>query len=250
MRGSSGAGVPRSASRLIAAAPTAVRQSTRASCTSSASSAVCAWVPLMNASPSFGREPERREPGGRERRRRPAPRRSRPSTSPSPISASAMWLSGARSPLAPTLPCSGTSGHDAGVEQRHERVHQLRAHAAGGTEQHVGAEQHDARAPPSAGSGAPDAGGVAPDQVGLELVELVGRDPDVGQLAEAGVDPVDRLPRRDRGLDQAPAAEQLRRAPPESTPTRTAGVPGDAHHVRDRERAAVERAGCWRHGPK
>ena len=54
MRGSSGAGVPRSASRLMAAAPTAVRQSTLASWTRSASNALCAWVPLMNARPSFG----------------------------------------------------------------------------------------------------------------------------------------------------------------------------------------------------
>ena len=46
--------VPRKASRLIAAAPTAVRQSTSASCTISASRAVCAWVPLMNAIPSLG----------------------------------------------------------------------------------------------------------------------------------------------------------------------------------------------------
>ena len=32
------------------------------------------------------------------------------STSPSPSSASAMWARGHRSPLAPTLPCSGTIG--------------------------------------------------------------------------------------------------------------------------------------------
>ena len=39
--------------------------------------------------------------------------RSRPAasaTSPSPISASAQWASGARSPLAPSEPCSGTTG--------------------------------------------------------------------------------------------------------------------------------------------
>ena len=33
-----------------------------------------------------------------------------------------MWLSGARSPLAPTLPCSGTGRDDAGVEQRDQRL--------------------------------------------------------------------------------------------------------------------------------
>ena len=33
-----------------------------------------------------------------------------PSSSPSPMSTIATWLRGARSPLAPTLPCSGTRG--------------------------------------------------------------------------------------------------------------------------------------------
>ena len=54
-----------------------------------------------------------------------------------------MWLSGARSPLAPTLPCSGTSGTMPALSSATSGVHQLRPDAAGGTEEDVGAQQHD-----------------------------------------------------------------------------------------------------------
>src|SRR5437667_406020 len=100
MRASKGAGVPRTASRLIAAAACAVRHSPHASWTSSAASPVCACVPFTNASPSFA---------SRVIAARPAAR-SRPPSSPSPIIASARCDSGARSPDAPTLPCDGTVG--------------------------------------------------------------------------------------------------------------------------------------------
>ena len=52
----------------------------------------------------------------------------RSATSPSPISTSAQWASGARSPLAPSEPCSGTTRGDPGVEQREQRL----GHAPGG----------------------------------------------------------------------------------------------------------------------
>ena len=207
MRGSSGAGVPRSASRLIAAAPTAVRQSTRASCTSSASSAVCAWVPLMNASPSFGANRNGASPAPRERRcrRRRAARLEHLAFAHEherDVAQRRQVAAGAHAPLL------RHQRDDAGVEQRDERVDQLRPHAAGGTQEHVGTEQHERAHDRRPASGVADAGGMAPDQVGLELVELVGRDPHVGELAEAGVDAVDRPPRGDGGLDQAPAAAQ------------------------------------------
>ena len=80
---------------------------------------------------------------------------------------------------------------------------------------------------------------MAPDQVDLQLVQLVGRDPDVRQLAEAGVDPVDRLPRRDRGLDQASAAHQLG-AGGRIEGHENARRPGGADDLRHGERAAVE----------
>jgi len=50
----------------------------------------------------------------------------------------------------------------------------------------------------------PDAGRVTANQIGLELIELVGGDPDVCQLSESGIDPVDRLARLNRPLDQLP----------------------------------------------
>ena len=61
-----------------------------------------------------------------------------------------------------------------------------------GPQQHVGAKQHE-RAHDGGGQRSAHAGRVAADQIGLKLVELVGGDADVGELAEAGVDPVDRL---------------------------------------------------------
>ena len=47
--------------------------------------------------------------------------------SPSPISASVRWASGARSPEAPTEPCAGIDGQHVGVEQREQHVDDLRA---------------------------------------------------------------------------------------------------------------------------
>jgi hypothetical protein len=35
---------------------------------------------------------------------------------------------------------------------------------------------------------------MAANEIGLELVELGGRDSHIGELPEAGIDPVDRLP--------------------------------------------------------
>ncbi len=68
------------------------------------------WVPLMRASPSLAS----RTRGSRPRacRTSPAPTRAPagPSTCPSPMSTSARWASGARSPLAPTEPRPGIHG--------------------------------------------------------------------------------------------------------------------------------------------
>ena len=86
----------------------------------------------------------------------------------------------------------------------------------------------------SAGSGAPTPGGVAADEVGLELVELVGRDPDVGELAEAGIDPVDRLPRRDRARSTSRRLAHQLGAGGRIEGHANARRPGDADHVVDR----------------
>ena len=67
-------------------------------------------VPLTSARPSLAVSVTGSMPASASAsaagRRRP----SRSCTSPSPISASAQWASGARSPLAPSEPCSGTTG--------------------------------------------------------------------------------------------------------------------------------------------
>jgi len=52
---------------------------------------------------------------------------------------------------------------------------------------------------------------MASNQIGLQLVQLVGSDPNVGELSESGIDPVNRLPRADGPLDYATTLDQ--RAP-------------------------------------
>src|SRR4026209_840469 len=90
---------------------------------------------------------------------------------------------------------------------------------------------------------------MAANQIGLKLVELVGGNSDVGELSEAGIDPVDRLTGLHRPIHQAPALEQ-------GTPG--LGLEGDPHsrrpglpyHFIDRQRSAVEDAGWLGHRPK
>ena len=68
------------------------------------------------------------------------------STSPAPISGSARFASGARSPDAPSDPCSGTDGDHVGVQHLHHEVHELGAHARVPQREDVRAEeQHRAR---------------------------------------------------------------------------------------------------------
>ena len=100
MRASNGSGVPRTASRLIAAAACAACHSIQASLTKSAAKPVWACVPFTKASPSFASSVTGFNPCAVS---------VRPS-SPSPIIARARWESGARSPDAPTLPWDGTRG--------------------------------------------------------------------------------------------------------------------------------------------
>jgi len=106
-------------------------------------------------------------------------------------------------------PLLGHDWNDPGVEERDERLDQLRPHAARGAQENIGPEQHDG---PNdrCGERRAHAGGVTPDEIRLELGQPIGGDPDVGQLSEAGVDAINRLPRGDRGFDQAPAIHQLR----------------------------------------
>ena len=92
--------VPSNASMDIAAVTSAVRSSTSRSARASTSMPSIPSVPLIRASPSLacnviGATPAAAAAGAH---------------SPSPIRARATWASGARSPLAPSDPCSGTVG--------------------------------------------------------------------------------------------------------------------------------------------
>jgi hypothetical protein len=82
---------------------------------------------------------------------------------------------------------------------------------------------------------------MAADQIDLELLQLIRRNPDIGQLAEAGIDTVDRLTRRDCPVHQpATFQETLQRT---SREAHAAGrIASDSHHTLYRERVAVEYA--------
>ena len=109
MRASNAVGVPSSPSSDMAPATCAVTQSRRASTAASAAIAVCACVPLMSEIPSLGPSTTGISPAAASCCAAGPATPSR-SSSPSPMSESARCASGARSPLAPTLPCSGTGG--------------------------------------------------------------------------------------------------------------------------------------------
>ena len=132
-------------------------------------------------------------------------------------------------------------GDTPGVEHCHERLDQLGPHSARGPEEHVGPEQHD-RANDGGRQWTADSGRMTADEIGLQLIELVGWNADVGELAEAGIDPVDRLTRLDGAIDQPATLEQ--RAPGlrvEGDANR--GVAGDPDHILDQERLAVQNTG-------
>ena len=248
IRGSRGAGVPRSASRLIAAAAAAVRQSTHASCTSRASRAVWAWVPLMKASPSLGANRN-----GCEARRRERPGCRRGARGPQHVALAHQRQRhvAERRQISARADAALLRHHrdHPGVEHGHERVHQLRSYPAGRPEEHVGPKQHE-RAHDGGRQRSPHAGRMTADQIDLQLLELVGGDADVGELSEAGVDPVDRLTRGDGAPRPAGGSRPARHAPPASTRTRRPGSPGGTDDVLDREGASVERELCGGHRPK
>lgn len=101
--------VPSSASRLIAAVRSAVCRSRARSAHASISMATMPSVPLMRARPSFSTS----STGSRPASASAVAAGSRPlsvRTSPSPITASATWASGARSPEQPSQPYSRTTG--------------------------------------------------------------------------------------------------------------------------------------------
>ena len=91
----------------------------------------------------------------------------------------------------------------AGIEQRHQQLHQRRTAAAEALGQHIGAQQqHGARL--GLGERLAHSAGVAAHQVSLQLRQTFRRNAHVRQLAEAGVDPVDLLPGRHNLFNQLP----------------------------------------------
>ena len=102
--------VPSSASVLAAAATSARRRSGPRSARARISIPRMPSVPLISARPSFGPSTGGSIPARSSAAAAGTGRSSASSTSPSPSIASAQWASGARSPLAPSDPCSGTTG--------------------------------------------------------------------------------------------------------------------------------------------
>ena len=211
MRASNGWNEPRSASTDIAAAMSAARASRSAPSTASASTAVLACVPLMSASPSFGRE---RRPARRPARASASRRRARRGVvadgraAPSPISTSARCASGARSPLAPTDPRDGTHGCTPALSSASSASSVSRRMPEKPFASTLARSAISAR---TAGTGErlADARRVAAQQIQLQRGELVGGNRDVGERAEAGVDAVHRPCRPPRG-DRRPRATRAR----------------------------------------
>jgi hypothetical protein len=83
---------------------------------------------------------------------------------------------------------------------------------------------------------------MASDEIGLQLVELIGRDPNVGELSEPGVDAVNRLPGANGPVDY-PSTFYQRAARRWFQADPGGAVPGNADDLFDRERLAVENAG-------
>jgi len=104
------------------------------------------------------------------------------------ISPSARWASGARSPDAATEPPAAPPPGGGRGQHRAQPIGDLgaRAAAAGGQDQRP-QEQHGPGGVP--GQRLADPGRVRADQVALQRAHLIGRDADLGQRAEPGVDP-------------------------------------------------------------
>ncbi len=156
-------------------------------------------VPLTSARPSFASSAIGASPATASA----APAGSLPSSersSPCPISGSARFASGARSPDAPSEPCSGTDGDQLAVQHLDHAVDDQRPHAGVPERQDVRPEQEH-RSGLLAGQRASDGGRVRAHDAQLERGGLGRIDPHVGQGAEPGRDPVDRVAGRDDPLD-------------------------------------------------
>ena len=190
-------------------------------------------VPLISASPSLaassiGAQPGRAQRLGRRRCRAP----SLPSTQPSPSSTSAQCASGARSPEAPSEPCSGTHGVMSWLSRSTRACGDQRADPGAAQRQRPDPQQHH-RPDHLARHRRADAGGVRADQRVLQLGPPLRGDERVGQRAEAGGDAVHRAAVALDAVHDGPAGApspstaagaSSTRASPRATASTSAGV--------------------------
>ena len=195
-------------------------------------SPVISCVPLRSASPSFASRTSGSRPTSRSATSAgtccpPS------STRPRPMSGSARWASGARSPDAPTEPCSGTTGWMPRVEEREQPVDDERPAAAVAERERVRPEQEHrpddlaraaARRRPPRGSSGGSPGAAPRPPGGIEP----GR-----QGAEPGRDAVDDLARGDEPLDDV--ARLLHPAAGRVVEGHAGAVAGDRLDVGDRQ---------------
>ncbi len=171
-----------------ASSAAARRRSLRA--TVKAPTAVVSWLPLVRAKPSLavsatGSRPARAR-ATRAGRRSPAKCRLA-------LADQGEGDMGERRQIAarPDRPFPGHDGQHVTGEHRHQPLDNQRPHAALAKGQGVGAKNqegaHDGRFERRS-----DAGGMAAHEVQLQRRDLVGGDPAVGEMAEAGRDAVDR----------------------------------------------------------
>ncbi len=196
--------VPSIASTDMAATTSAAAASRSASSSARAPTAVITWVPLISASPSFGASSSALDVGQLQRHRAGHPLAAQRRLA---LADQDQRQVGERRQVAGGADRS-LARHDrvhAGVEQLDEALDHDRPDPGVPPGEHVGAEQehgaHDVLAERLA-----HPAGVGAQQVELQPGELVGGDLDVGEPAEAGVDAVQHLARRDPGLDARPGA--------------------------------------------
>ena len=228
--------VPSSASTDIAAATEAVRASRSASAAIRAPSALISWVPLSSARPSLGSSVRGSRPASRSAVADGDPRPST-STSPRPINGSARCASGARSPDAPTLPCSGTTGWIPRA-----RSSQIRSTSNGRQPEcpsaSVFARSTSIARTTSRGNGRPTPAAWEAMRLACSRRLVAGRDERRREVAEAGRHPVHDLALGDQRLDHV--ARFLHPVARVGVERRACPVPGDRLDVGDRQVGAGE----------
>jgi len=96
----------------------------------------------------------------------------------------------------------GNHGMDVVIQEREERLHDFGANTAESLGEDVGAEQkHGAHF--FFGQWIANAAGVAAHQIALQSSDFSGFDADVGELAEAGIDPINGCTPCEKAIDHS-----------------------------------------------